>query len=268
MENIKSKELRTPTGQIDENGSLLVSAVYKKQASESTSQDISSMSPVSKNLATEILELPPTIKKKVNLARLRTTVRDMMNSRPAIITRGRHCGPQSTRVESVKKDFPGLHRITTLLAYLTKIQDGLLVKKKKLISPTASPTRKKAKNVETEEPVRKPTTAGVSTNTVLLPSWWDSGSVAEAKEASRPKTVKMTPAVNTQHKAHRAEAESAIETGAENWTTVIKRQKLRSACTTEPRQPLTSARSHPKGFSKKPLTLHIKPCEDRTYFVW
>jgi hypothetical protein len=165
---------------------------------------------------------------------------------------------------------PGVHRLTTILADLTKVLDGILAEKEILAQPT-SPSKKKTKSGVSEQPARKPSMADASTDTILTPSWWDSDSVTVARAASKRKKVNKT-AVTGIAKPKDTEVESAMETDAEApWSSVVKRGPKKRKTATDPLPPVVAqtserrAKSMPPAKSNKPPAVLIRPAEGKSY---
>jgi len=94
-----------------------------------------------------------------------------------------------TKMEVVK-EVPGMHRLATLLAEISRILDGLLLTKEgKPTSLAFSPSQKKAKSNEPE----KPAISDAITDIILIPSWWDSDAVFEADLAKKKRRSVRKP---------------------------------------------------------------------------
>ncbi|KAE9533973.1 hypothetical protein AGLY_008709 [Aphis glycines] len=123
------------------------------------------------------------------------------------------------------------------------------------------------KDIFTEEGKLKPkneqsATVDASTDTLLTPSWWDSDSTTEESAASKRRKARTVAGIGVLSAATNGSEESAMETEAENWTTVVKKQTKQKASTlTEPR----STAPKPKGQSKKPPAILVKPLEGQSY---
>jgi len=172
----------------------------------------------------------------------------------------------ATRIGSGKSTDPGFHRIASLLADVGKVLDSLLTKKGKLVSPPESPTQKKSKCSEREPSGQKPTMVDASTDTILTPNWWDSEGATAGKTASRRKKNTRPTGTGTLSKPIDTEVESAMETDAENWSTVVRKQpRVAKVASTVTRGVPTVGRPQPKAFSKKPPAVLVKPSEGKTF---
>ncbi|KAE9529662.1 hypothetical protein AGLY_011758 [Aphis glycines] len=181
------------------------------------------------------------------------------------------------------KDVPGVHRLATLLADMSKTLEVLLTNKNlKLTSPTPSPSLKKPKCLvanksETVSPgaLQKPAVKDASTDTILTPSWWDSDSVFEAELATKKRRSARktkTPGIPQDPVEIRdTEVESAMDTDAEaQWSTVVKRGSSRKKTTVSrppavealPKLPVTTK---PPAKSKKPPAILIRPAVGKSY---
>jgi len=164
--------------------------------------------------------------------------------------------------------------------------EGLLTRKGNLLAQAESPTHKKQKNgvdlpsseaatsaaTDTDDlraqPNRKPLMKDASTDTILTPSWWDSDVVIEKKAATKRRNAQGTAGSSSQprNRVLDTEAESAMETDAENWSKVVKKPaRQRKAAAAKPSQPPAPARLQPAGFSKKPPAIMIRPAEGKDY---
>jgi len=173
-----------------------------------------------------------------------------------------------TRIEFSKSDVPpGMHRLSTILADLSAVLDGILADKGNLVSYSTSPSKKKPKTTAAEQSARKPVMADASTDTILTPSWWDSDSVIEARAASKRKKAAKHVGTGMQ-KPRDTEAESAMETDAENWSMVVKNKhpRKRASPAVEPHKTTTPGQPQKtKTLSKKPPAVLIKPSEGKTF---
>ena len=230
-------------------------------------KDVEMMSPVSRYLATGKISEPvgkrkggtsPVDKPTKGPTDLATSLNQMKKTLSSAV--------MVIRIESEKSNVsPGVHRLTTILADLTKVLDGILADKEYLAHPT-SPSKKKTKSASVEQPARKPVMADASTDTILTPSWWDSDRVIEARAASRRKKETKTSGTGMDRPKD-TELESAMETDAENWSTIVKKTpRKRAVPAVDPQKAVKTGPPQPtRAPSKKPPAVLIKPSEGKSF---
>jgi len=108
-------------------------------------------------------------------------------------------------------------------------------------------------------------TTDASTDMMLTPGHWDSDTVIESKAAFFRRRARKTKVPGSQLPQD-TEADTAMETDAEDWSKVVsRRSKSGKKQTTTAIQPTASLRPHSSGFSNKPPAILIRNSEGKNY---